>query len=213
MPGKKRDLLGQRFGRLIVVGEAESKRTPCGAEAMWICRCECGTETVRRSRMLLRGRLLSCGCLRDTHGHNRRGKRTTTYRAWLGMRTRCERPTCSDYKDYGGRGIKVCERWGTFDNFLADMGECPPGRSIERRNNDGHYEHSNCYWATPIQQANNKRNTTFVTFRGERLPVSRLAARFGLSGDVLYERIVRYGWSLENAVSTPVAYRRPRKCV
>jgi hypothetical protein len=123
------------------------------------------------------------------------------------MRTRCQNPNDKYYPYYGGRGIAVCDRWQIFANFLSDMGECPPDKSIERRNNDGIYEAANCYWATAIDQANNKRNTTFVTFRGERIAVARLAACFNLSGAAVYERIVRYGWSPERAVNTPI---RPR---
>ena len=155
--------------------------------------------------MLLRGRLLSCGCLRERHGHNRRGKRTQTYGVWVNMRTRCYGPASRDYKDYGARGITVCDRWrDSFENFLADMGECPEGKSIDRRDNDGPYDPNNCYWASAVEQANNKRRTVFVEFRGERIAVALLAARFGIPSPALYERIVRYGWSTEEAVAAPV---------
>lgn len=178
---------------------------------MWACRCECGSEVIKRAKSLLRGRLLSCGCLKSPHGHNKRGKRTRTYRAWVNMISRCTRPYVSCYADYGGRGITFCERWRAFDNFLADMGECPPGKSLERRANNGNYEPANCYWATSTEQANNKRRTAFATYCGERVPIAILAARHGMSGAVLYERIVRYNWPVDRAITTPVAVRKSRR--
>ena len=211
MRGKKVDLIGQCFGRLTVIAAAEGRRTSSGVESMWLCRCECGAEVIKRSRMLLRGRLLSCGCLKSPHGHNRRNQRTRTYGVWVNMRTRCENEKCDDYQSYGGRGITVCERWQRFKNFLADMGECPPDKSIERRDNEGDYEPSNCYWACAVEQANNKRRTAYVTFLGQQWPVYRLAAQFGLPGNILYARIFRYGWPVEEAVNTPLMRKGGRR--
>lgn len=123
------------------------------------------------------------------------------------MLNRCTRPEARGYADYGGRGINVCDRWCQFENFLADMGECPDGKSLERRNNNENYKPSNCKWASAIEQANNKRRTVFVTYGGTKISVATLAARFGLSPNVVYERIVKHGWSVQDAIHTPVIHR------
>jgi hypothetical protein len=205
MRGKRADLTGLRFGKLEVVEYAGAHwATPKVANATWRCRCDCGNEMVAQARKLKRGRLLSCGCLRVRHGHHRRGQVTKTYRTWSNMLSRCRNPNATCYADYGGRGITVCERWLTFANFLADMGECPPSMTIERRNNNGNYEPSNCYWATPIDQANNKRNTRYVTYRGEQMSIARLASLAGLPYSVVQQRISKYGWSAEDAANTPI---------
>lgn len=212
MRGKRTDLIGRRFGRLKVIANAGVHwSTPKVANALWRCRCDCGNEITAQARMLKRGRLLSCGCLRLRHGHNRRGSRTKTYRAWVNMRTRCFNKKTDSYKDYGGRGIAVCHRWQTdFGVFLTDMGKCPPGKMLERRDNNGNYEPDNCYWATSTEQANNKRNTRYVTFQGKQMSIARLAELANLPYSVVQQRISKYRWTVEDAVNTnvmPIGYR------
>ena len=205
MQGKRTDLNGHRFGRLVVVADAGAQwRSPRVAYALWHCRCDCGNEITAQARMLKRGRLLSCGCLRIYHGHNHRGKRSKTYRAWVNMISRCSNPNIGCYRDYGGRGIQVCDRWYTFSNFLADMGECPPGRMLERLDNNGDYTTINCCWATPIEQANNKRNNRHILFRGKTMSIAELARRACLPYYIVQQRITKYGWSVEAAATTPI---------
>jgi hypothetical protein len=155
------DITGQRFGRLVALERLSTK----ASRSKWRCICDCGRETTTRLDAL-RGRdVQSCGCYkRDvdgkhaiTHGHTLNRTTSREYRCWQNMHQRCRTPTRKDYKAYGGRGITVCERWSDFASFLADMGECPPGHSIERIDVNGHYAPQNCIWIPLDQQHLNKR--------------------------------------------------------
>src|SRR6185295_7353535 len=129
-----------------------------------------------------------------THGHSRRGAITKTYRAWRCMIQRCERPHNPSYPLYGGRGITICESWHKFDNFLADMGEAPPEKSLDRINNNAGYSKENCRWATPRQQSANTRRNKFFEFRGERLHLPDWSRRLGVNLQTLTSRVNRNGY-------------------
>ena len=162
---------GQRFGMLTVLHERDPKLRPGGVRVLRIfaCRCDCGTERDVGLKEMRSGDAISCGCVgaarraggasqkNATHGHRRGGCVTSVYRRWANMVQRCTNPASPAWANYGGRGIKVCERWMTFENFLADMGEPPAGRSLDRTDNDGNYEPSNCRWATRSEQNANQR--------------------------------------------------------
>lgn len=178
------DLKGRVFGRLTVLfRNGSSKR----GRAKWDCICECGNKTNTAANNLLNGDTLSCGCLmiervkkaKFVHGVS---NKTTEYRAWVNMKTRCYRVIGEDYPDYGGRGIIVCGRWkNSFVNFLADMGKKPtPQHSIERRNTDGHYEPDNCYWGTEEIQVRNKRNNRWLECNGLKMIITDWARYFGI---------------------------------
>jgi hypothetical protein len=140
---------------------------------------------------------------RATH----RMTKTPTWKSWESMRARCEKPACKDWPRYGGRGIRVCERWSSFEAFLADMGARPDGASIDRIDVNGHYEPSNCRWATPTAQARNRRTSVLIEFRGEHLTAVEWAERVGLERKTLEYRI-RIGWDTERALTTPSTIKR-----
>lgn len=154
----KLDLTGRRFGRLIALKDSDERYQ---GSIKWLCRCDCGNLTKVTSSSLVSGHTKSCGCL----GKERRKEantihgmsRTPTYKTWVKIKQRCLNPNNSRFKDYGGRGIKVCDHWMKFENFYKNMGDKPEGKSIDRINNDGDYEPKNCKWSTAKQQAENRR--------------------------------------------------------
>lgn len=156
------DITGQKFGLWTVVARAPKRKQ---GNAIWWCRCECGAENAVSGGELKAGLSKSCGCRRAECNRLKAAKHVThglshtpEYTCWGSMRHRCRNPKSSKYADYGGRGISVCERWNSFENFLADMGRRPtPAHSLDRINNDGNYEPGNCRWATPKEQMNNRR--------------------------------------------------------
>ena len=200
------DLAGQRFGRLLVVERQGSS----GNQSSWKCRCDCGAETVVVKQSLKSGTTRSCGCLQRELSSERRKKhgmsgRNRLYNAWLNMRGRCYDQGDVKFKDYGGRGISVCDRWLVFENFAADMGAPPKGMTLDRKNNDGNYEPSNCRWATPLQQARNRRITRMVNFDGQDRPLAEVVAERGANYDLTLQRLNRDGMSLHEALH-PVAF-------
>jgi hypothetical protein len=151
-----RDVAGQRFGQLTAIRDAGRLRK----EVAWLCHCDCGGSSIVPGYKLRSGATQSCGCRKGSwrHGYGKPLTRHPIYRAWLHMRDRCTNPNHRQWKDYGGRGIAVCERWSNFTNFLADVGERPtPKHSLDRINNNGNYEPENVRWATKVQQNNNTR--------------------------------------------------------
>ena len=200
------DLTGQRFGRLTAIRYAESRR----GKAHWLCKCDCGGESVSSATRLKAGGVLSCGCLVAdatikacrTHGLTRTSEHTT----WLGIRKRCNNPNDPSFPRYGGRGIRVCEEWdSSFERFLSDMGMKPsPLHTIDRIDNDGPYAAWNCRWVEQKTQQRNKRSNVIIEFEGESRCISEWAEMFGIKQATLRARL-RNNWPIREALTTPTA--------
>jgi hypothetical protein len=188
------DLTGQRFGRLVALQRVENK----GRVTQWLWRCDCGREAVVAADKAKSGHTVSCGCAwtekcrKHGHGHDTNGRQTRTYKAWVNMRSRAQGVTDAYERNYASRGIVVCERWDrSFEAFLADMGECPPGMTLDRfPNNDGNYEPGNCRWATREQQMANTRRTRRVILDGQPTSLKDACRRVG----VLYDTAIKRVW-------------------
>ncbi len=204
-------LVGKRFGRLIVIDDAPPRiigsnspqRKMCS-----LCLCDCGNKVVVLNTNLTWNNTTSCGCffkefssqLHTTHGKSS----TRTYNIWLCIIQRCTNPNHPAYGDYGGRGITICKRWLTFENFLADMGECPVGLTIERLNNDtGNYEPENCVWATRKTQCRNQRTNINYTVNGITACLSELCEMFNQEYRRAYMRVRKLHWPIERALFDP----------
>ena len=197
--------IGQRFGRLAVIGEP-AKGT--GGRTVVLCRCDCGTERAFRRTHLVSGATLSCGCYaRDRTSEVRRVHGmvgSPTYAVWQAMKARCLNPRNPAYAHYGGRGIGIDRRWKeSFDAFLSDMGLRPSGMSIERIDNNRGYEPGNCKWATDTEQANNRRSSAFLTVDGETMTIAQWSKKTGLPAEALRRRVLR-GWSPRDAIQMPL---------
>jgi hypothetical protein len=186
------DLVGKEFGRLTVVALAGKR----GANLYWQCQCRCGGQKTVRGTHLKRGAIKSCNCLRGNPTHGEGGNETREYRAWSDMRRRCRNPKRKDWPDYGGRGIKVCDRWQIYTNFLADMGRKPgPKYSLDRIDNDGNYEPSNCRWATTKEQYHNRRVKFIKAFSDAELTAELRRRNLCAGNGVTCVRPAPAGWS------------------
>jgi hypothetical protein len=209
MVQRSTDLSGQRFGRLTAMQRVGLD--PRG-KTLWQCICECGNRPITRADRLVSGQAASCGCLCRERGiaanttHGRTG--TQAYRTWQNMRNRCGNPRNTFWRYYGGRGITVCEQWRTsFEQFYADMGDPPPGMTLDRINVDGNYEPGNCRWASRKEQLRNTRRNHILTVGGQSFAVSEWAERLSILPSTLYNRLYD-GWSVERALTTPIAQQQ-----
>lgn len=203
---RKINLVGQRFGRLIVVSSAEKSST---GRAHWNCMCDCGnTKTTSRGE-LRSGSCMSCGCLRKDMLSEMRFKhgesKSKEYCTWSHVRQKCSNPNNPKFYRYGARGIKVCERWDTaeggYKNFLADMGKAPsPEYTIERVDNDGNYCPENCIWATRNVQAMNTHRSLKFEWKGKLMTLPQIAHAEGKRPKHVYQLVKKYKKSIEFAV-------------
>lgn len=209
---KFQDLVGKVFGKLTV----QSFYGRWKGRLAWTCQCACGSTSPHVwSSCLTSGNTKSCGCEKRNAG-----KQTKThgmsdaveYGIWFGMKKRCENEKCSNFANYGGRGIKVCDRWrSSFSNFYEDMGQRPsPKHSIDRIDNDGDYCKENCKWSTRTEQSQNRRNNVVLLFNGESKLMAEWERSLGLSKGRLCWRL-KNGWTVEEALSSPARpiHRQP----
>jgi hypothetical protein len=210
------NLTGLQFGRLTVLSYAGKAKNN---SSLWLCRCICGTIKSIKTQNLKNGKSQSCGCRHKdivsarfkksntTHGLSK----TPIYHIWRSMKNRCTNPAVPSYPDYGGRGIKICDRWlNSFENFYEDMGERPSNQhSIDRIDNNGDYEPSNCRWATRTEQNNNKRNIVRLTFNGKEQTLLEWSKELNISLTVLRDRVCRK-WTVKQILSTPIGQRKSK---
>lgn len=209
---RRYNLIGRRFGRLVV--KSASENSPVGKQGRtiteWNCVCDCGKVSKVASNSLLQGNTRSCGCLavevqrkiHTTHGATTGGI-IREYRIWSNMKNRCSNPKSNRFHRYGGRGIKVCQRWMKFENFLNDMGRCPDGLTLERKDNNKGYEPSNCKWATKMEQANNMMANRILSNGGTSKTLAQWARETGIGYGAIYARLKR-GWSIGRALTEPL---------
>ena len=207
---------GQRSGFLVVI-ERGAKNN---GRNKWKCLCDCGNVHFVRGQHLRQGRTVSCGCHNGrvmaarltTHGESRKGAVSTKFMTWMNMRSRCENTKNNRFANYGGRGIKVCDRWQSFDNFLSDMGRRPPGSSLDRIDNDAGYEPDNCRWATRKEQARNTSRNRIITWNGVSLLLCEWEEMVGIPASVIKKRIDVRGWSLTRALTMPNRATKKTPC-
>lgn len=213
------DLTGKRFGRLTVLCKAPRRPEEKSPRVRWECLCDCGNRTIVRSDHLRRGITKSCGCLqpevasaymkihcpKPRYGESR----DRIHNIWYLMNYRCNTEKCEAYKHYGGRGIKVCEEWANGDEGYFKFKEWALNNgyaddlTIDRINNNGDYEPSNCRWVNETVQANNKRGTKFVEYNGSQYTIGDLSMMSGIQYKTLWGRLDS-GWDVERAISQPV---------
>lgn len=213
----KRRLEGARFGSLLVREEAW---TPDGF-ARWLCACDCGAQTTLKTQALVSGNTKSCGCLgramrrdglRKSHGGASGYSKTPTYSSWASAVSRCTNPWAPSFSRYGARGVTVCERWRSFEAFLADMGPRPEGTSLDRIDNDGNYEPGNCRWATRSEQQNNRRCNRVLRCDGRDQTITEWAREMGVSVGCIAGRLSD-GWPVDRAIRERPNPKRPKRQV
>ena len=202
-----KDIKGQKFGKLLVLDYAGSQL----GTIMWFCVCDCGSKRTIAGTGLRAGRHKSCGCASPRFTSERmttHGKSTSRiYRIWVGMKKRCsEKSTGKARKNYFEKGIKVCDEWMIFENFLADMGYPGKHLSIDRKDGTKDYSKDNCRWATSKQQANNMCVNRILEHDGKSATVAEWADLVGIKPNTLEYRILR-GWSVERAINQPIRSR------
>lgn len=204
MSGRKLPIpIGERYGRLTIL----SLHSMNGKRVHLLCACDCGRQTIAREDCLKSGNTRSCGCLQreSIKANTKHGMwLTRTYRIWAGMKSRCSESCTVKRHLYVDKGIRVCERWQQFENFLEDMGEAPDGLTLERLDGDKNYEPGNCVWATYKQQANNSTANHRLTVNGMSKTMAQWGEYTGIKPNTIIYRL-RRGWDANRAVGLPDA--------
>jgi len=211
----KTDIIGKRFWNLTVISFSHVVKT----HSHFLCLCDCGIQKTIARNHLIDGNIKSCGCMRierlskarTIHGHAIPGKISREFISWSSMRRRCYSETDPGYRNYGARGITVCEQWrNDFSQFYKDMGPRPKGHSLDRIDNNKGYSPENCRWATGKVQGNNTRTNRPLTYNGKTQTVTQWANQLGMDPPTLFRRLGKYQWSVEKSIETPVKYRTPK---
>lgn len=226
---KKENLIGQRFGRLVVIDEAPRQLAKRGDyyRTRWLCRCDCGNVLEVNANSLKNGSSKSCGCLRreleseraTKHGFTKGYKVESLYSVWNAMKLRCYNPNNKAYKNYGGRGITMCDEWlndyATFRSWAiangydenAKYGDC----TLDRIDVNGPYCPDNCRWANAVEQQNNTRKNHYITYNGATKSIAEWARETGIADDTIYQRIGKLGWDPIKAITKPMRKVKKRK--
>jgi len=209
------NLVGQKFGRLLV---KEYDSITISGHSKWLCQCDCGNKKIVLASDLKSGHTKSCGCLLKEgnslkHGHDKKGQESRTYMIWRSMKQRCSNPKNASYKNYGDRGITVCERWANkktgYQNFLKDIGEIPEDKSLDRIDNDTGYHRGNCRLSTWKEQGRNRRNNRKIKINNKERLLIEVAEEHKISPSLLRQRL-KMGQSIEEALSRPIELRRKK---
>lgn len=201
------DLSGKTFGMLTVLNYLGNRK--------WDCRCACGGSIAALGYQLTAGQTVSCGCRRKailasarlTHGHTRNRKHSREHNSWRGAKERTGNPSHRYYSYYGGRGITMCDQWRcSFEQFLKDMGPCPPDHELERKDCNGNYEPSNCCWIPSVRQASNMRNSRFLTWNGKTQNIADWSREVGINAGTLRSRL-SLNWNIDEVLHKPVRYK------
>ena len=201
------DMTGWKMADLEVIGYLGVHKSPKGGRnTLWEVKCCCGKVFSATASNLRKGNTKSCGCSRGKH----KMTNTPEYIAWEAIIQRCDNPKNPGYKNYGGRGIKVCDRWRSFENFYADVGPRPKGFSLDRTNNEGDYSPENCRWVLNKLQHRNKRSNVFITIKGETRCITEWAEISGISLGCIRKRILN-GWPAHLLLLPPDGTRKVKR--
>jgi len=200
---------GTVFGMLTVDQEIEGKkRNGAGWKRRFLLHCSCGGQREASLEKLRNGDVRSCGCTKIPSMLRHGMSSTRTYKVWAHMKERCTNPTCKAYPGWGGRGISFDKAWMVFENFIADMGEKPPGKSLDRIDNNGDYNRKNCRWATPAEQSRNTRRTITVSLDKVEMCIKDAAKRVNISHSAIRHRAKLLNGTLQDAID----YYAARHC-
>jgi hypothetical protein len=187
-----KDITGKRFNYLTISGYI--------GNGYWLCTCDCGKEKILKTSRITSDHTKSCGCIAKLNALKHNGTGSREYNIWTNLKARCLNPNNTAYKNYGGRGITVCENWkNSFENFINDMGLCPDGYSIDRVENDKGYNKENCIWNTSSNQALNRRSNYNIEYKNKTKPLKQWCNELNMNYAKTFARINKLNWTIEKA--------------
>ena len=201
LPIGYKNLVGNRFNYLTIIKFKYIKNKT----SYWICKCDCGKEKIIKGSSVITNITKSCGCLKSENAKTHGDTKTSEYISWKSMKARCFNPNIKQYKNYGGRGITVCDEWkNSFIHFIKDMGNKPAKNySIDRVNVNGNYCKENCRWSDSKTQNRNKNNNIKVTYKGVTKLLIEFCEELNLKYSLMLYRISRFNWKVEDAFEKP----------